>query len=203
MTQRATFTKEMIVDAAFTLTRTEGWGTVTARTIARKLGSSTMPIYSSLKSMEEIETKVRARAEALMSDYQRRPWTNNPLLNSAMGYVAFARDETHLFRFLYLDGPRLPLDLPAAEPSPLPSAAEAQGVYKRNEQPMAAMKDPFVLKNWIFVHGLASLVAGRVVELSDERIRELIEEASASFYMMTPAIRAIMKNQQEKERNHE
>jgi len=44
MTQRTVFTREMIVDAAFQLTRAHGWAFVTARTIAEKLGSSTIAL---------------------------------------------------------------------------------------------------------------------------------------------------------------
>ncbi len=68
MTQRTFFTKEMIVDAAFQLTREKGWGAVTARNVARRLGSSTMPLYSSMKSMEDIEAEVRRRLEARLRD---------------------------------------------------------------------------------------------------------------------------------------
>ena len=137
-----------------------------------------------------------------MHEYQLRPWTDNPLLSAAIGYVAFARDESHLFRFLYIERPGLALSLPTPEPAPIPSAEEAQGVYKLDEQPLVAFKDPFVLKNWIFVHGLASLAAGRVIELSDARIRELVEEAAACFYMSND-IMAAMRKQQSKERDHE
>jgi AcrR family transcriptional regulator len=106
MTQRAFFTKEAVIDTAFALAREKGWGAVSARSIARRLGSSTMPIYSSLKSMEEIERETRKRAEILLQEYQTRPYTENPSLSLAVGYVAFARQEPHLFRFLYVDAPR-------------------------------------------------------------------------------------------------
>jgi AcrR family transcriptional regulator len=182
MTQRVTFTRERIVEAAFDLTREDGWGHLTARTLARKLGSSTMPLYSSLKSKVEIERAVRGRAERLMHDFQHRPYTENSLVNAAIGYVSFARAEPNLFRFLY-DRDDAPLMAPAPTPVPLPSAVEVDGVFRLDDQPAAAIQDPFVLKNWIFVHGLASLIAGRVIELSEERISSLIQEAAASFYM--------------------
>jgi AcrR family transcriptional regulator len=201
MTQRAVFTKEMIVEAAFTIARTRGWKSVTARNIARSLGSSTMPLYSNLRSMEEIETAVADRTMALMHEHQRRPYTDNPLLSSAIGYVIFARDESQLFRFLFLDRPGLTFSLPAPEPAPIPSMEEAQGVYKVDEQPLVALKDPFVLKNWIFVHGLASLVAGHVIELTDTRIHELIEEAAASFYMMTNEVMDALKKEREEKKD--
>jgi AcrR family transcriptional regulator len=199
MTQRTTFTKEMILDAAFALARTEGWQAVTARNIARKLGSSTMPLYSKLGSMDEIEAALSARTVALLQEFQRRPYTDNPLLSSAIGYVVFARDEPHLFRFLFLDRPGLALSLPPAEPAPVPRVEDAPDYYRIDEQPLTALKDPFVLKNWVFVHGLASLAAGRVIELTDARIRELVEEAAASFYMMTSELMGELKKERDNE----
>ncbi len=162
MTQKAVFTREAIVEAAFSLTREQGWSAVTARSIARKLGSSTMPIYSSMKSMEEIEAEVRGRVAAFIQEYQARDYGGGSSLNMAIGYVTFARDEGNLFRFLYVDRPT---------------------AY----QVPAAMNDARVLKSWIFTHGLASLVSAGVLELTDRRIRDLLMEAGAAFFGETAA----------------
>ncbi len=177
MTQRMTFTREMIVEAALAQTKELGWGAVTARTIAQRLGSSTMPIYSSLKSMEEIEAEVRKGAEALMHEYQRRPYAEERLLSSAVGYVAFARDEPNLFRFLYVDRPLR--QVPGS-----PEDIEAVGgVVDLADQAATALGDPSILKNWAFTHGLASLISSKVIDLPDERIAALLLEAGSAFYL--------------------
>ncbi len=180
MTQRTTFTKEMIVEAAFALTREIGWGGVSARTIAQRLGSSTMPLYSSLKSMDEIEMEVRKRAEELMHDYQRRPFADERLLSSAVGYVVFARDEPNLFRFLYVDRPLV--QTPREEGSPA-DVNSVGGVVDLADQAATALQDPAVLKSWAFTHGLASLISSKVIDLPDERITSLILEAGTGFYL--------------------
>jgi AcrR family transcriptional regulator len=180
MTQRTVFTREMIVEAAYQLTREVGWSAVTARTIAGKIGSSTMPLYSSLRSMEEIEKEVRSRAEACMHDYQRRPSSPDALLGSAIGYVAFARDERHLFRFLYVDRP-----LSAAGRGDRGAAKDpvkTGGVVDLADQAAAAMKDHRVLKSWAFTHGLASLISSGVIDLPDETIASLLSEMGRAFY---------------------
>jgi AcrR family transcriptional regulator len=182
MTQRTVFTREMIVEAAFQLTREHGWSNVTARTIAQKLGSSTMPLYSTLKSMDEIEKEVRARAEACMHGYQRGKHTNEALLNSAVGYVVFARDEKNLFRFLYVDRP-LPASLSGRSGQP-PDVLELGGVVDLADQAAVALRDPMVLKNWAFVHGLASLISGGVIDLPTDRIVTLLSEVGGAIYYM-------------------
>ena len=186
MTQKATFTREMIVEAAFALTREVGWSGVTARTIAKRLGSSTMPLYSSLKSMVEVEKEARKKAEALMQEYQRRPFADERMLSSAVGYVVFARDEPYLFRFLFFDRP---LTMPAPgspDGASLGTPADvtaAGGVVDLADQAATALQDPVVLKSWAFTHGLASLISSKVIDLPTERIASLLLEAGTAFYM--------------------
>lgn len=183
MTQRTVFKKEMIIEAAFQLTREQGWGAVTARNIAQKLGSSTMPLYSSLKSMDEIEKEVRIRAQSCMQEHQRRKYTENTLLNSAIGYVTFARDERNLFRFLYVDRP-LTANRPG-EPGQARDVVALDGVVDLADQAVVALKDPVVLYNWAFTHGLASLISGCVIDLPEERISAIIQEVSAAIYLFS------------------
>jgi len=192
VTQKTFFTREAIVEAAFTVTREQGWPAVTARSIAKKVGSSTMPIYSSMKSMEEIETEVRGRAEALLLDFQRRDFGGeSSSLNMAIGYVTFARDESNLFRFLYIDRP---LGEREGRSGHALTTAEQ---FMSGTRPVAladqvptAMEDPRILKSWIFTHGLASLLSGGVLRLADARISELLREAGAAFFGRTAAARA-------------
>jgi AcrR family transcriptional regulator len=184
MTQRVSFTQEMIVEAAFALTREEGWHGVTARGIAKKLGSSTMPIYSSLKSMRKIEAAVRARAESLMHDFQGRAYTNEQPLDVALGYVSFARDERNLFRFLYVDRP-VPEGRRArgrGSPHALGKVRSGETVVPISDQVPVAMRDPRILKSWIFTHGLASMLSSGVLKLPDTRIRSLLQEAGRAFF---------------------
>jgi AcrR family transcriptional regulator len=177
MAQKALYTKERIVETAFQLTRKSGWASVSARTIAKKLGSSTMPVYSSLKSMDEVEQAVRDRAETLMHDYQKRRFTGEPMLNSAVGYVAFARDERLLFRFLYEDRPSTP-----AAAGRGADVNAVGGVVDLADQVSTAMADERVLKSWAFAHGLASLISGGILDLPDATITRLLMEMGAAIY---------------------
>jgi AcrR family transcriptional regulator len=185
MTQKAFYSKEMIIEAAFELTQEKGWAAVTAREIAVKLGSSTMPIYSSLKSMEEIERAVRMKASLLMFEYQKKPFTDNPMLNIAIGYVAFARHEPRLFKFLYVERPVMVSEKDAGLQSSQfkESYGSEPGILEAAAEIPDAMQDPLMLKSWIFTHGLASMIAGGVLDLSDERIQALLLEAGGAFYL--------------------
>jgi hypothetical protein len=44
---------------------------------------------------------------ALIQEYQRQSYTDNPLTNMAVGLAVFAREEPNLYRFLYGERPIL------------------------------------------------------------------------------------------------
>ena len=105
MRQPRVFNREQVIEIAFNLIRKNGWSSVSARSIAKELGSSTMPIYSHMKSLEELEQELKVKSRACIIEYQSRTYSGEQLLDIAVGYVVFARDEKQLFRFLFMDRP--------------------------------------------------------------------------------------------------
>lgn len=107
--------KEAIVDAAVEVLRSGGASAVNARSVAKKLGCSTQPIYLSFQSMNELKAAVTQQAVALHTRHVRdslRIREDNTTLYSqysryssyGLGFVRFAAQEKHLFCWLYLDG---------------------------------------------------------------------------------------------------
>jgi AcrR family transcriptional regulator len=182
MTKQASFTREAVLNAVFEMTRESGWPSVSARSIAKRLGSSTMPIYSSLKSMADIEAETRARADAFLQKFQVRPVTGNPALDMAIGYVSFAQQEPHLFRFLYLDAPERhgPREQ-ERKTAEVVSRPANEGLRKMVAALPELGSNPVILKSWIFVHGLASLLSSGALDLPDEQVRGLLQDAGAAF----------------------
>ncbi|MGM0653129.1 MAG: TetR/AcrR family transcriptional regulator [Bacillota bacterium] len=186
MKQPSIYSYEQIINAAFELIKEIGWQGVTTRAIAKKLGSSTMPIYSHLKSVEELEKELRVKASSLLKEFQQHPYTEHTLLNLAFGYVVFARDEKHLFRFLYLDRPgRLDLenmsrmkDAFFSEFGTESDAGKALLELKKSGQ------EALIQYTWIFTHGLAMLVnSGALGSNSDQVILEYLKNAGEAFYL--------------------
>ncbi len=184
MTRQPVFKKEKIVAAAFALLRRKGWQRVTVRTIARELQSSPMPIYSARLSMADLEWELRAKTWELIQEYQKRAYTDNPLSNIAIGLVVFAKDEPNLYRFLYVERPVLDKEEEVEK-----QTVKFRQAYGRHKHLVAALRlvpdgiqNPLMLKSWIFVHGLASLLGNRAMEMSERKVIRLIEEAGGAFY---------------------
>lgn len=185
--QPSVYAYENIIEAVVAIIRDQGWSAVTTRAIAKKIGSSTMPIYSRVKSVADLEPDVRRNIRECLKDYQRRKYTEDALLNAAVGYVVFARDEKNLFRYLYFERPDT-LDI--ASSAGMSSEFEADfGLDSSEHRALAqfqqADRDALVQYTWIFVHGLAALVnAGVYGSVSDETIMELLTNAGGAFFTM-------------------
>ena len=103
MSKRATITREMIVNAAFEITRAEGTESVNARSIAEKLGCTTQPVLYHFSTVMEIKEAVYHKADDLHTGYVTdiRGRYNHPMLEMGMQYIRFAVEEKHLFRLLF------------------------------------------------------------------------------------------------------
>ena len=104
--------KDKIIDAAIGVLRDGGFSAINARSVARKLGCSTQPIYLSFQSMEELKAALTERAIEMHTqrgrDSLRAHEGNDSRYSSyGMGFVRFAAEEKQLFRWLYLEGEQL------------------------------------------------------------------------------------------------
>ena len=69
MPPKVKITKEMIIDAAFEIARSEGAENINARTVSKKLGCSTQPVMYHFKTIEELKKNVYIKADEYHSEY--------------------------------------------------------------------------------------------------------------------------------------
>ena len=106
MPPKAKITKEMILDIVLDMTRESGFETINARSIAGKLQCSTRPIFTCYKNMEELKTDFLAFAYEYYEQYvitYRNSQKVKPYLILPLSYIAFAQEETHLFKLLFIN----------------------------------------------------------------------------------------------------
>lgn len=104
--------KDDIIDAAIDVLRDDGFSAINARSVAKKLGCSTQPIYFSFKNMEELKSALTERAIELHTQHVRdslkaHAGNDSRYSSYGMGFVKFAAEEKQLFRWLYLEGKQL------------------------------------------------------------------------------------------------
>ena len=101
--------REEILDAAVDVLRSGGFSAVNARSVAKKLGCSTQPIYVSFKNMEELKAALTERAiemhtRRVRDSLRSHEGSDSRYSSYGMGFVKFAAEEKQLFRWLYLEG---------------------------------------------------------------------------------------------------
>lgn len=112
------YSKEAIIDAAIDVLREGGFVAINARSVAKKLGCSTQPIYLAFHNMNELKTALTEHAIAMhtqrvrdiLRQYDEKDdcYSNYSRYSSyGIGFVKFAAEEKQLFRWLYLDGKQI------------------------------------------------------------------------------------------------
>lgn len=102
MPRKALFTKEEIVAKALDLVRKKGQSALTARELGAALGSSSRPVFTIFKNMDEVNAEVRLAAKKLFSDYVADVNNYVPAFKEfGMRLFRFAQEENHLFRYLF------------------------------------------------------------------------------------------------------
>ncbi len=184
MAPQTKFHKTDTIEAAFSIVRRHGWEKLSARSIAAELGSSTMPIYSNLKSMGDLEETIVKKALDLLLSFQKTPRTVDPILDLGLGYVLFAKHERHLFMAIN-DEKHGQLQVQLGEENfeflvqALSEDARAKGMSRDQLRKLMFFW-------WIFVHGLANInnnLAGQELnnyvgrEFNESEIADCIREA--------------------------
>ena len=104
--------KDAIIDAAVDVLRDGGFSAINARSVAKKIGCSTQPIYLSFKNMDELKAALTERAIEMHTKHVRdslkaHEGNDSRYSSYGMGFVKFATEEKQLFRWLYLEGEQL------------------------------------------------------------------------------------------------
>lgn len=174
MPPKCKFTKEEVVQAALDMTRESGITSVTARALGERLGSSSRPVFSLFQSMQEVQQEVIQAADALYQDYLKRDMVAGkypPYKASGMAYIRFAKDEKELFKLLFMRDRSTEQidDSPKELEFILEAITKSTGMSKQD-----AYK--FHLEMWIYVHGIATMIATSYLEFDWDAISQMLSD---------------------------
>lgn len=177
--------KQDIVKAAFEILRTEGFGQVSVRNVAKKLNCSTKPIYFQFENMLELKGELKTLAEKKYIEITAasKGKFNNDYVSHGMAYITFARDEKHLFRYLYLNGrdDKAKLQIDDVNYESIITAIIAR--YNITKEQATALHFDMA----IYSYGLAVMVNTGFIELTDKMLEErlITEGISLRAYYTT------------------
>lgn len=174
MPRKFMFTKEEIISAALKLTRRGGMAALTARALGAELGTSSRPVFSLFKNMEEVQTEVIKAAHYLYQSYLQEDMASGkypPYKASGMAYIRFSREERELFKLLFMrDRSRESKEENKEEIRPLLEIIKRQ--LGLNEEDAYC----FHLEMWIYVHGIATMLATSYLEWDEEFISRVVTD---------------------------
>ena len=174
MPPKCRFTREEIIQAALDLTAEKGVGALTARGLAQRLGSSAKPIFGLFANMEEVQQEVVKAANLRYQEYLRQDMSAGrypPYKASGMAYIRFAREQKELFKLLFMR------DRTHEEKAAGDELEALLGLIQKN---MGLSRDDayrFHLEMWIYVHGIATMIATAYLEWDMDFISAALTDA--------------------------
>lgn len=106
MPPKVQFTKEKILDEAYKLVINQGIDALSARSLAKELGSSVAPIYVNFKNTTELFEAVMKRIGQVVWSYCTKPYTKYGFFNIGIGQLLIARDYPLIFKDITLKYPK-------------------------------------------------------------------------------------------------
>lgn len=179
MPPKQKITKEMILEAAFQITREQGFEAVNARSLAKVIGCSTQPIFSQYAVMTDLKKEffeylTNYYNEYALSRVQGKSFSGD--LGAA--YIDFAKNDSNLFKVLFMS------DLVGmngfSDVLWEGNIEVAIAMSKRLEISLEGAKN-LLMKSWIFMHGIASMIATNSIKLQDGEAEKMLNEARTAF----------------------
>lgn len=169
------FTREEITRAALDLARRHGLRGLTARALAGELGCSVKPIFGLFKNMEEVQQETLRAADSLYQSYLQTDMASGkypPYKASGMAYIRFAREERSLFKLLFMrDRSRDPVKEDRESIRPLLDMLCTNLGISEDEAYL------FHIEMWVYVHGIAVMIATSYLNWEEPFISRLLTDA--------------------------
>ncbi len=169
------FSREEITKAALDITRKHGLSGLTARSLAAELGCSVKPIFGLFKNMEEVQQEVLTAAYTLYQNYLKTDKEGGnypPYKASGMAYIRFAREEKELFKLLFMrdrSSEKIEENRDAVKPL-LTLIQKNMGLSEEDAY-------LFHLEMWLYVHGIATMIATSYLNWDTDFISKVITDA--------------------------
>lgn len=173
--------KEDIINASVEIVRKEGITGLNARKIAKNLGCSTQPIFYIYPNMEEIRKDTLKEISKIFDKAMMKSNYNQVVYKDiGINYIKFAKEEPILFKLLFNseinDKALCFVDLTGTSEKIFETISNQTGLSLEN------IKE-FHLRMWLYVNGIANLVANNTYSFTDEEIDNLLSEQYISMLL--------------------
>lgn len=175
MPPKARYTKEEIIQKAFEMTRKNGIDSVVARELGKELGTSTSPIFTAFRDMEEVQTEVRKAAMREFEAYVSDAVNYAPAFKYVgMKMIEFATKEPKLFQLLYMREH----DQCQSYTRLIEELGDTVSVcidFMQKDYALTRAQAELLFRQvWLHTFGICVLVAGKICVFTTEEISEML-----------------------------
>ena len=181
MSRKATITQKEIVNAAFKITKKEGFEQITSRKLAAAAGCSTQPIFRIYENMDALKEDVYDKVAVYYEEYYAEFQKNHdvPFVDLGLAYIGFAQKYPHLFRLLFIseqsqDSKSMYDLVNGSSENVVKEINKAQAKGARNAQQL-------FMQMWIFIHGAGCMAVTGDYDLDEATSVSMLESAYKAF----------------------
>lgn len=175
MPPKAKYSREEIIQKAFEIAREKGIDAVVARELGKALGTSSSPIFTAFRNMEELQQEVRKVALRKFESYVADALNYTPAFKYVgMKMIEFAMREPKLFQLVYMrehDGSQSYAMLIKE----LGDTVDVCIEIMQKDYTLSRQEAELLFRQvWIHTFGICVLVAGKVCRMSMEEISKML-----------------------------
>lgn len=179
----AKYSKESVMEAAFKIVKEEGIAQLNARRIAKELNCSVQPIFSNFENMDDLKKNLYQKIINEFYDFVTKKIDDKipPYKQIGINYVYFAKKEPILFNILFMnENGLIENDFVNIEDK---FSIIKKIIVKTTSISVDEIKD-FHIKMWLFVHGIASIVANNTNFFTDKQISDLLSSQFQALMLL-------------------
>lgn len=186
MPPKAKFTREEIIAVAVDIIRDSGVEAINAKEIGKRMGTSTRPMFTWFKTVEELRTAATEEAWRIYNQYMERGLAMTPPFKGyGMQVIRFATEEPSLFRLLFMRKTEQTNTLEYLNlDEHMPKVRKAIMTTFHIDAPQA---DWLYENLWIYAHGIATLCATGTLRFTEEDVSQKLGDLCRGLLMSLKA----------------
>lgn len=170
MANKVVFDKDKVAAAAYGIIESDGIGALNARSLAKRLGCSTQPIYLRYPDMDGVKADADKIIRKAYGEYLQKGLNSKPTLYAGYltAYVKFAAEKPNLFAYLFMR----PME-----------REEDDGMRKSITEAIARIggyslkvAERFFFASWLFAHGIACQIATGYIKWDEKSVEKMLDE---------------------------
>ena len=183
MAPKTKIDRDDIIAGAFSLVRECGEGALNARTLAKRLGVSTQPIFSNFTAMSELRAEVIEKALNLYMKETEELMASNKYPQykaTGMAYINFAKNEHELFKLLFMRDRSNDL---SDDEAGFDKFQKIIGIVRNELSLTEAQANDFHFNMWVYVHGIATMAAIGFLDIDEQTVSSAISHVYRGMCM--------------------